>query len=137
MGVSQAVMDGFVEHYIMKGKTMELDLRTKFKSVQSGDVLKDGEEELTLGLVCSNALLIADAKTTKADDKVKKFNMAVKFADKDLTTVTAEDIVVLKKCINVAYEQPLIVGQAFAMLDACGHVPDPDNKDTEPLTVKN
>ena len=109
---------------------MKLDLTTELTSVTDGKVLKDGGEDVTLGLVCCNALLVADKADAKAEDKVKKFNMAVQLSGKDSAEVTAEDVVLLKSCINVAYQQPLIVGQAFNLLDACGsekddNVPDP------------
>lgn len=103
---------------------MNLDLTTELTSVSNGEVLTDGEEDVTLGLVCSNALLVPDKNTTKAEDKVKKFNLAVKLVEKDTVDVTAEDIVLLKSCINNAYQQPLIVGQAFNLLDACGSKPE-------------
>ncbi len=99
---------------------MKLDLTTEFKSVVKKEVLKDAGKEVTLKTVCCNALLVTDSSDKKADSKVKKFNMAVKLADEDSIDVTAEDIVLLKKCINAAYEQPLIVGQALNLLDACG-----------------
>lgn len=110
---------------------MQLDLTQKLTSVTTGEVLKDADSEVTLGLVCCNALLVADAKTTKADDKVRKFKLAGQLSGVDSADVTAEDIVLLKSCINEAYQQPLIVGQAFALLEACGSVPEPV-KDAEP-----
>ncbi len=104
---------------------MRLNLTTELTSVTDGKVLKDGKEDVTLGLVCCNALLIADKADAKAEDKVKKFNMAVKLSGKDSVEVIAEDVVLLKSCINTAYQQPLIVGQAFNLLDACGGVKEP------------
>lgn len=111
---------------------MKLNLTTKFKSVSSKEVLKDGKKELTMKMVCCNAMLLADPADKAADSKVKKFNMAVKLADKDIIDVTAEDIVLLKKCINVVYEQPLIVGQALNLLDACGEEKDDKKDDNVP-----
>ncbi len=110
---------------------MKLDLTTKLTDVFSGDVLKDGEKEVTLGVVCCNALLVQDPETVKAEDKVKKFKLAVKLVNADSAEVVAEDIVLLKACINKAYKQPLIVGQAFGLLDACGSVKDRDGSCVE------
>ena len=116
---------------------MKLELTQKFKSVVDKKVLKDGGKELTLGTVCCNALLVADPSDKKADSKVKKFNMAVKLADKDSVDVTAEEIVLLKSCINTAYEQPLIVGQALNLLDACGSELDPAVTDIDAYIPSN
>ena len=107
---------------------MQLILTQKLVDVFTGEVLKDGKDDCTLGLVCCNGLLVATDKTqTKADKKIKRFELAMRLVNQDSADVTAEDIVLLKDRINTAYAQPLIVGQAFKMLDACGSVKKSDD----------
>ena len=111
---------------LFKGKIMQLILTQKLLDILSGDVLKDAGAEVTLGLVCCNGLLVApDKAEVKADKKVKRFELAMRLVNRDSADVTAEDIVLLKERINIAYSQPLIVGQVFQMLDACGNVKRP------------
>ncbi len=82
-----------------------------------GVALKDEGKEVTLGLVCCNGLLAPDVKENKADRKIKKYMLAMSIVGKEEAEFTAEEIVLLKASINVAYVQPLIVGQAHELLE--------------------
>lgn len=86
---------------------------TDFKGVP----LKDGAEEVTLGVVCLNALLIPNDEEKDMKQKIMKYRLAQDIYDTANAEFTAEDIVLIKKCINVAYTQPIIVGQACDLLE--------------------
>ena len=81
------------------------------------EALEDGGKKVTLGLVCCNGLLAPDAKEFKADRKIEKYALAMRIVGKKEADFTAEEIVLLKASINVAYVQPLIVGQAHELLE--------------------
>ena len=72
---------------------------------------------VTLGVACVNALLAPDPKETNLDNKVKKYHLHLRMFEKEEVEVTADEIVLLKNCINVAYSQPLVVGRANDLLE--------------------
>ncbi|KKN77420.1 hypothetical protein LCGC14_0359790 [marine sediment metagenome] len=85
---------------------------------EKGEPLKDGDKEIvTLGVVCTNALLAPDPEERNLDNKVKKYHLHLRMFEKEEVEITADEIVLLEKCINVAYTQPLIVGQVRDILE--------------------
>ncbi len=85
---------------------------------EKGFALKDRDKKtVTLGVACTNALLAADPEERNLDSKVKKYHLHLRIFGKEEVEITSDEIVLLKKCINAAYLQPLIVGQANDMLE--------------------
>ena len=75
------------------------------------------ETTATLGRVSANALLaMADSdRDMTGDVKVKRYDLAMKVVRGE-TVLKAEDIAIIKSAIGKHYA-PLIVGQAWRMLD--------------------
>lgn len=97
---------------------MKVDFREKLLSLK--DIpLKDGNEELTLGLVCINILLanLPSEKEIDGKEKFKRFKLAQKIDKADnKITINAEEVVLLKNLIGKAYS-PLVVGRAYQILE--------------------
>jgi len=86
-----------------------------------GKRLKINDRELTLLSISQNVLvniLTKEDETIASGEKEDRYNLALKITiHKEVETeVTAEDIVLLKKLIGKPYI-PLVVGQAFLMLE--------------------
>lgn len=87
-----------------------------------GKPLKEGDREVTIGSIAVNALLTPyeDERNLSGDDKVKRFRLAQSIHDADgEIEVTVEQVALLKSLIAKAYS-PLIVGQAWAILETEG-----------------
>lgn len=94
----------------------------------SGAVLKIGDEPLTLRRVCVEALLAQHpGETADGTEKLKRFQLAQKIHGGDAVDLAAEEVVLVKRLIGVAYA-PLASGQAWLMLD-----PPKDAMTGEPL----
>lgn len=98
---------------------MKIKVNTVLKTLEGKPMEFKGDEKLTLGLVCVNALLFPDEKEKDAIKKVEKFHLALRLSDKKVTEpeLTVEEVVLIKQCINIAYTQPLVVGKAHDMLE--------------------
>ena len=96
---------------------MKIDFTKKFTNF-NGEVLKDAASgrEMSLGDICVEALLAVDMKETlDGAEKVKRYNLASEIY-KNKEGLSAEEIVLLKGLIG-KYYAPLVVGQAFPILD--------------------
>jgi hypothetical protein len=83
-----------------------------------GEVIKDGKNDLTLSTVCCGALLtpLPDETNLSADEKVRRFKLAVKLCDGGQQDLSSEEITMLKQLVGKVYP-PLTVGRAFEILD--------------------
>jgi hypothetical protein len=92
---------------------------------------KDERNPVTLKTVACNALMSMDpqAKMT-GEEKVMRYDLATRIVKADADEVyKAEEIVLLKKVIGEGFA-PMIVGQAFKILDAAeGDKKDEDDKE--------
>jgi len=81
--------------------------------------LKEGDRDLTLGPICSNALLMPfpDETDLEGTEKVKRFRLAEKLYQGGEVDVSPEEIVLIKKLASKAYA-PLLVGRIYEVLDA-------------------
>ncbi len=96
---------------------MILKLNTILVNTERQPLKDAGEKVVTLGVVCTNALLAPDPAEKSLDEKIKKFHLHLRMFEKEEVEVTADEIVLIKKCVNVAYLQPLIVGQVSDLLE--------------------
>ncbi len=103
----------------------DMDDKDIFEKVPSGqqnlmgqDILVDGQP-LTLSKVAVNALVgsYQDEQGISGDEKVKRWQLAMKIRGQEEIDLAAEDIALIKKLIGKAYG-PVIVGQAFLLLEA-------------------
>lgn len=103
---------------------MALDFTQKITQLDGTDLKgPDGKPtELTLATVAETALnsSFEDERNLDGAEKVKRFLLSEKIekGQKDVT-VSADDIALIKKVVAKAYN-PLIVGQAWRMLDPNG-----------------
>lgn len=91
----------------------KIKLNTEIKNINN-EPIKEGDKIITLGDIVRNAVLSPGDKD-KADDKVKKFELAVRCVA-DTVELTAEETTLIKDCIGNMYP-PLIVGRSFEILD--------------------
>ena len=80
---------------------------------------KTADRDVTLSTVAVNALLAGyeDERNLAGDDKVKRFKLAQLINDADgEVEVTAEQVSLLKTLIAKGYT-PLVVGQAYEILE--------------------
>ncbi len=98
---------------------MQRNFTTPIKNLD-GRPLKEGDREVTLASIAVNALLTPyeDERNLSGDDKVKRFKLAQAIHDaQGEIEVTVEQVALLKSLIAKAYT-PLIVGQAWAVLES-------------------
>jgi hypothetical protein len=85
----------------------------------SGEILRDGDKPLVLGVVAVNALMgiYPDEQNIDGSEKVRRYRLATSIygADGPLD-VPAEDIAMCKKLIGKGFST-LVAGQAIPMLE--------------------
>lgn len=76
--------------------------------------------QITLSAIALQALqgVFDDEKNLPAADKISRFTLATRIHQTPICDVVSEEVALLKLLINKAYPAPLIVAQAWAMLDA-------------------
>lgn len=98
---------------------MQRNFATTIKNLD-GKPLKEGDKEVTIGSLAVNALLTPydDERNLSGEDKVKRFKLAQRIhgATGEIE-IQSEEISLLKSLIAKAYT-PLIVGQAYVMLES-------------------
>jgi hypothetical protein len=85
----------------------------------SGEVLRDGDKPLSLGVVAVNALMgvYADEQNLDGSEKVRRYQLATSIYDaKAPLDIPAEDIAMCKKLIGKGFST-LVAGQAIPMLE--------------------
>lgn len=96
-----------------------IDFASPIKTVNGEEMRKEDKNILTLNDVVQNALLASypDEQNLAGDEKVKRWSLAMKIdRQRKDPTLTADEIALIKKLVGKAYG-PLIVGQAWTMLD--------------------
>lgn len=93
------------------GKTEKEAFKSAFDSV-----LEDNPE-LTLRDVCLTAIANPQQGEKDGTKKFRKGLMARMIAKNDVLELAAEDITLLKQTVNEAYATPLIVWNAWSILD--------------------
>lgn len=94
---------------------MKINFDHIFKNLD-GTVI-GGDKPLTLRTVaCSGLLNIPQGKNPKPEDKVKRYSLAIHI-DGGKDELTTEEAVLLKSSITDFYISPLIVGQAFEVIE--------------------
>jgi len=85
----------------------------------SGDVLKDGDNPLVLGVVAVNALMgiYPDEQNLDGSEKVRRYKLAMSIYSADgPIDVPTEDIALCKKLIGKGFST-VVAGQAIPMLE--------------------
>ena len=93
----------------------------EFKKDEKGNLLvahiSNTEKPLQLKTILTQALLDAPSTTDTAEEKVKKYQLALKInSANEVVSLSAEEIVLIKGLVSVIYT-PLIVGQTFNYLE--------------------
>jgi hypothetical protein len=105
---------------------MKIDFAQELKQLD-GQILKavpgpdnkGGQEAVTLKTVCTNALMATyeDERNLSGEEKLKRFDLASAiYAATEPLELVSEMVVLIKKLLAKAYG-PLIVGQAWKMLE--------------------
>lgn len=97
---------------------MKIDFSATIKDFDGTDLKEAGDKPVTLGMIAVRALNanFTDEANLPAEEKVRRFGMALKISEGGEVDFKAEDIAEIKKVIGRAFN-PLIVGRAFALLD--------------------
>jgi len=97
---------------------MTIDFSQPFRNINGAPLIDQGSDvPMTLGSVAVNALLLNFPNDqTPVDEKVWRWKLALKIHGGSEVTIGLEDAALIKKMIGTAYG-PLVVGQAFAMLE--------------------
>lgn len=101
---------------------MKIDMSQQLRGLDGKPVLvKDGEESVPMKLsnVCVNALLTATEgdKKQSGEDKFKNYHLAQKLHEKSEVELEAEEVAKLKERVSKVFPSPLVVGQAWDMLE--------------------
>lgn len=99
-------------------KRMVIDV-TKVMLNMRGEELSDSDGPITFRSILVNALNMPDPKGAIAGtEKHKRFRLANKiWAAKETINLAVEEVALLKDLVDKAYPSPLIVGQAWDILD--------------------
>ncbi len=97
---------------------MYIAIDQKFKDIE-GNYILENEKEVELKTIIINALLgdYSDEKTLLGDDKLKRWDLAIKIKQaSDTVELSAEEIVLIKFLVGKPYTTT-ITGQAYKMLE--------------------
>lgn len=95
---------------------MEINFSQKVINIL-GEAIKQGEEEVTLRLLCQQALLANYESERSADgqEKYKRWELATKIK-KDVVNLSAEEVTKIKDLIGKAFA-PSVVGPVYDILE--------------------
>lgn len=97
---------------------MNIKFTTVFKTISGKEIKSEDNKILTLGDVCSNALLanFKDEEIT-GKEKLKRFKLAQKiYGVKEPVSIEVEDVALIKELVAKIYST-VIVGQAWELLE--------------------
>lgn len=96
---------------------MKLDFSTAIRDL-NGKPIQEGETIITLGSVCSNALLALhpDEQTLPGEVKVRRFQLAVKIYNGGEQDVSVEELSILKTMVGKHY-LPIVVGRVYEIIE--------------------
>lgn len=96
---------------------MKINFDYIFKNLDGTNVVDENKHSLTLRVASCNSLLGAVGNVNPSqEDKVKRYLLAVAI-DGGKDELTTEEVVFLQKCISDYYISPLIVGQAYEVME--------------------
>jgi hypothetical protein len=102
-----------------KGFTMsKIKILTALTTLEGVEMNDENEKKITLRLIACNALQATfdDERNLSGEEKIKRFNLALKITKTDFPDLSAEEIAEIKKLIAKGYP-PLIVGRCYEILD--------------------
>ncbi|UCI06247.1 hypothetical protein [Mesorhizobium sp. B1-1-8] len=94
-----------------------IDFSTKLLDVDGTPIVENGVDA-TLGRAAANALLapFADEQNLPGEEKVKRFELAMRVCSAKELTLPVEEVALIKKLVAKAFPV-LIVGRCWAILD--------------------
>lgn len=97
---------------------MKVDFSTPIRDFKGNDVKERDGSVVTLASIATQALSATydDEKNLKADDKYKRFKIAILVCDGGEVELSVEHVAELKKLIGKGFG-PLVVGRAYEALD--------------------
>jgi len=97
---------------------MKINFNTELKTISGKEIKGEDNKILTLGDVCTNALLTNfKDENIEGKEKLRRFKLAQKiYGVKELVSIEAEDIVSIKDLVAKAYTT-IVVGQAWELLE--------------------
>ena len=105
--------------FAMTSATMATDFKSPILQLDGKPIptSETDKNPLTLGKVCSDALIAqlpGDAPTV--DEKGERFRLALKVINRPQEALTANEVVLIKKVVGIAYGS-LVVGRVIELLD--------------------
>ena len=96
---------------------MKIDFNVKFKTFDGQDIImRDKPATLKDISVESLMSLLEEEKNLSGEEKLKRYELALKIKDGGIIDISVEDIALVKKLIGKMFT-PLIVGQAWKNLE--------------------
>lgn len=96
---------------------MKINFKQKIKNFDDTDAVDESGKQVTLDVVCINALMSNNPEErVSGDEKLKRYDLALKIKNSNELNLSSEDITLLKKLIGNVYST-LIVGQSYKMLE--------------------
>lgn len=95
---------------------MKIDFNQTLKQLDGSDILADASEPLTLGRLCTVALV--NDETGDGGAKERRFRMAQKLYAGGEHELTSEDVAWLKEVVGRVVTSTIHAGQARIMLEA-------------------
>lgn len=96
---------------------MKINFNKILKNFDNNDIVDDGKP-VTLARISMNALmaLFNDENMLTGEDKVKRYQLALKINKDPCADLNVEELALIKKLIGKMYGT-LIVGSAFALIE--------------------
>lgn len=96
---------------------MNVNLNTVLVNID-GKPLKKLDKDLTLKIIITDALLQMnpDERNLSADEKLKRYELALKIRKNDAISLESDDTVLIKMLINKVYGT-LVIGQTHSLLE--------------------
>lgn len=98
---------------------MKVDFTKAFQTIEGEPLYEaDNKKALTLKKVAIESLLAVfeDERNLSGEEKVKRYELALKISGNEIVDLKAEDIALIKKLITKGYSS-LVVGQAWKMIE--------------------
>ncbi len=94
---------------------MKIDMTQKLHAL-NGEILKDGEKEVTLRDVCITALLNGQEESHMGDQKARRWQIAKSVKENDAPDIMAEDVALIKQLAGKAFT-PMVIGPMYELLE--------------------
>jgi len=98
---------------------VKIDTFYVFRDMDDKEIKINGKVQTFAIISCQALLGVAENTNPSGDDKVMRYNLALRLHNNDITDLNLDELKLLKDLIGQAFT-PLIVGQAWELLEPKG-----------------